>query len=226
MYDIYLDGSSLYHAGFLVIKRPDWPSPERRLSTAKVLGMDGSLIRDTGLYEDMDLTLEINFKSDPEAFGQMVRKLKGLLLGSKKLQQSDDMDFFWEIKTVSVGQIRRVTQALGTASVTLTLAPYAKSVSGAAWQKADDLFNPFPYIAKPIYRITGAGTGILSVNGAECHFRSAGELMIDTEKEVSTNQAGFDTPYSALTLKPGANEVSVTSDYPVTLDIKPQWRCL
>ena len=74
MYDIFIDGISLYSLGIYVIKRPDFPSPKKKYKEVDIIGIDGKLYQDTGLYEDMDIQIEFNYMGEVDLWHSIWRK--------------------------------------------------------------------------------------------------------------------------------------------------------
>lgn len=212
--------------GFLVVKRPDEPTAVRRYTTTQVMGQDGELYKDTGLYEDVTQSIDFNFMSDRDHWSETLRRFRQAVINAKKLQFSDDPHFYRKIKKVEIDKCERTTTKIGTITVNFVMDPYHYSVPG-------DIFysdhGEYDYnrgdICRPVYEITGIGHVSLTVNGYTCHVEcNGGPVYLDTGLYLcygdGTTNADTDAEYEKLYLQPGHNDISCSAN----LRVQPRWR--
>lgn len=174
---------------------------------------------------DAEWEFVIHMKNDN--FSKQMRKVRQWLSGTGKLVISDTTDSFYEVKRVVLSDNTRQSEKYGRVKVTMTCYPYEFLNSGnTAISGGGTIANPND-ASKPLYKITGNGDGVLTVNGKTMNFTVKGTLYIDTRREFAYNgsNVGQDTnisgDYKAIRLKSGNNSVSITSGF--TLETYPKW---
>lgn len=230
MMDITIDGVSAFNQGFIVQKFIDIPAPEEEIEIYNVPGRDGSLIKKSGKYKDITVTIEFVYKNETDRIREQFGLAKNLFLsGSKKLQLSDDRFWFYRIKHVSLSENK--VQFVGVAGfkATFTLHPYRFRYDCEDLVQPTELYNQY-LTTYPIYHIDGNGTCALNVNGNKMTINVTGSVIIDTEREVAYSNNGklmnaqVSGNYKRMCLSEGENKVSVTKGF--TVQIVPMWRCL
>lgn len=219
--------------GVLTVRRPNIPSPTPKVETYEIPGQDGSLFSFFGFYEDINIPVELNFMTPLDEWGAKVRQVKEWLLdrnGDRRLSFSDDMEFFYVVKNVDVGEITRTSRRIGTLTPNFTCEPYIYFSAGTNKMTAEEAsLNPF-MISQPVYYLTGEGNTTLNVNGKEVTANVGKNLTIDTKRKISYRQDGslmntaISGNYEDLWLQPGQNEITVTGG--IELKIAPYWRTL
>ena len=233
MYDIFIDGISLYSLGIYVIKRPDFPSPKKKYKEVDIIGIDGKLYQDTGLYEDMDIQIEFNYMGEVDLWHSIWRKAKKILLSHiKELSCSDDSDMFYKIKKVEIGTNERTSYRIGKFNVTFTVDPYTYLVSGKGKLPLLACYSNFYEKCKPIYYIKGEGLLEFSVNGKHISVNVGQNLIIDTDRKISyrengiLNNVALSGDYEDLYFVEGNNTVEIVNGNNFEITIQPNWRCI
>lgn len=230
-FDVLIDGTSCNSMGILCVKRPDFPAPQKRYNELEILGRDGKLYQDTGLYEDVDIPIEFNYMDQAQNWGERWREAKSFFLGAKTLKLSDDSSVFWKVKKVYLSDNRRNSNRIGRFSVNFVLDPYTYLESGNGLYTAAQITENIYELSKPDYLIEGEGVCTLTVNGNEMTANVGQNLTIDTYREVSyrtdsgaNNNIAVSGDYEGLFLPTGSVEISITSGF--ELKIRPNWRCV
>lgn len=219
--------------GVMVVRRPSIPSPVRRISEITIPGRDGSLIVGEGTYEDILISVDLNYMSPSNEWGAVFRKIKKWLLGkgSGRLFLSDDMAFFFKVKNVEIGENERTSKRIGVITPTFTCDPYIYLNAGTIpiEQTTPTILNLYS-LSKPIYIVTGTGECKLWVNGNIMTANVEGNLTIDTDLMIAYKEDGtiqntkVTGDYEGLYLKEGENDLTINN--PFSLQIIPNWRTL
>lgn len=231
MFDITYNGKTAKSLGINITKRPDVPSPNKKIKSIDIPGRDGKLIEFNGEYEDIDIKVDMNFVSSPDEIGERFRNLKKWILGNNgKLSFSDDTSIFYKVKYAEVGNLKREAREGASVLVTFTCDPYTYFANGEVAQVLKNTLNNPYETSHPIYKIVGEGMCTLTVNGKTVKANVGQNLTIDTERMLAYRQDGtlmntsLSGDYENLYLKPGDNKISVSSNFVTT--IIPNWRCL
>lgn len=231
-YDIQYNGETAHSHGVSVIARPSIPVPEKRFLEYEVAGRDGKLLEFDGTYNDIQISVEMNFLSPRDEWMSRFRDVQHWLLGDGdgKLFLSDDHGVFFKVKAVALGNVDRVVFRLGRFTATFTCDPYSYLETGLrAYTMAEVLFNPYA-VSHPVFRITGEGPCTLTVNENTMTANVGQNLTIDTDRMLAFRQDGTITntdvtgDYAGLYLLPGQNTISITEEF--TLAVEPHWRML
>lgn len=230
-YDIVFNGIFASEFGVLVKKRPDIPAPKKRSDVIEVSGMDGSVISSDDCYEDIEITVQLNYYTKDDLWSEVYRNVKRWLLsnGNNELILSDDPDFFYKVKYVEIGTNERSSLCVGNFSVKFTCDPFQYAISGKTqYCMKDVMYNAFD-LSHPIIMVKGNGLCILEVNKNVFEVYVEEYIVINTEKMLTykgdtlKNTAAVGN-YEDLYLHHGINELSVSSGFDV--EIIPNWRCL
>lgn len=160
-----------------------------------------------------------------------VREVRSWLSGSGTLEFSETEDAYYEVLQVSITEEPRLSEDYGRVNSIFYVYPYEFLKSGDDAIDVTDLeegvLTNEADTSKPLYHITGSGSGILSVNGKGLSFTVDGELWIDTRRWISYNED--DEPadnvisgdYEGLYLNKGDNEITISDG--IELEIYPRW---
>ena len=234
-FSCFFKGENCLNYGLLIKKRPNVPAPQRRITAVRIAGRDGELVVDNEIYDSIVIPVELNFMAPkPEAFAEIFRQAKQWLRGSGRLSFSDDPDWFYKCQYVAIEDTERTSRRLGNFVAEFHCDPYMYKLSGeqpiVPADNANKIFNPYMK-SKPIYKISGSGSGSVTVNGFNFAFTSSGSLIIDTDKMDAWNPDTME-PMATMTtayypnfyLKPGINTVQISDGF--TLEVIPAWRTL
>ena len=229
-YDILINNQSCVSLKMFPVRRPNINSPQKKYKEYDVLGRNGKLYQDLGLYEDVEVVIEFNYLTNDQNFYTMFRTFKKLIYSAKTLIFSDDAENYHRIKKVEIGTNERITKKLGRFDVTFIMDPYTYRVDGAQQYNINQvLYNSYDE-SLPLYYITGEGLCTLTVNGNEVTLNVGQNVYIDTSLEIAYRTDGesqstmFTADYSSLRLLPGNNTITVTEGF--NLKITPNWRVI
>lgn len=228
MFYIVLDNINSNTQGFVITKRPDISAPVPNYQSWEVPMRDGSLYERLGTYDDIEITIECNYITEPTNWHTEWRKIKKYFLTTRqKLQFSDDLDYYYRIKKIELGTSEREFSQSGEFEVTVTVAPYEYLTDGLNAKTIDQVLNNPYALSYPTYTITGEGVCTLTVNGYAAELNIGQNLTINTDLQISyksdlENQPNIDIDYSKLVLIEGTNTISVSEGF--TLSIVPNWR--
>lgn len=211
-------------------KRPDIPSPERDIELISVAGRAGVLTKDNGGLKDIVIPMEFAFEGKEEDWGEHYRLIREWLLskGNGILKFSDDPDYFYKVKKVTITNMERGGKTAGTITADFLCAGgqylvegrYEHPVSGVKW-------NPY-YLSQPVYVIYGNGECDVEVNGNVVTAEVENCLIIDTERMLSymadqkLNNASISGNYEDLFLRNGENRIKIS--YGFDVKVIPNWR--
>lgn len=214
--------------------RPSIPAPERVTDVTAIPGRDSSLYDTDNLYSDIVIPVTFSFSDpDPAKWGTIYRRVKNWILSESKgeLRFSDDDSVHYKVLSTRITTTERVARTIGTVTAEFVCEGYAYLNSGDAYvELAATIINEH-MTCHPIYRITGTGQCVLTVNGHEFSLAVSGGTVIDTDLFVSysiTDGSLVNTTvtgdYQDLWLLPGQNTMAITAGF--SCDFMPQWRCL
>lgn len=190
-------------------------------------GRDGSVFG-TDTYQG-DAVIKVTFAlvgtQTPTDFQEKLRAIRAWLSGRGKLVIGDSEDSYYEVKKVKIITNNRVVVNYGVLEVEFTIYPYEFLNSGDTGVTSFPLTNN-AMASKPLYKISGTGTGTLTVNGHTMSYEVNGDLYIDTRRfiaydgnsENKNNKISGD--YAGLYLKSGSNTISASVG---TLTVYPKW---
>ena len=232
-YHIFYNNESNLDYKCSIIRRPNIPTPVKDIEAIKIEGRDGELHKDKGTYGDIPISFDFNFVCEPNEFTDKLRKIRKWLFGKEdmKLIMSDDPEFYYKVKKVTMGDVTRSLKRKGQFNVTFKVEAYSyrsdglieKTLSGTA------LYNPYEP-TYPTYRIMGNGECTLSVNGKNITATVEDELTILSEAELCYDEgknivnSSIAGEYDDLILQSGDNEIIVSEGF--ELIIIPNWRTI
>lgn len=220
--------------GCHAVSRPSIPAPVRNTSVIKIPGRDSAYYDTEGFYSDIVIPVTFSFlERDKAKWGERYRAIKHWLLStpSGELRFSDDEDVHYRVLSTAITTTERLAKTIGTVKAEFTCEGYTYLNSGDAYiSLASTIENDYD-TCHPIYKITGTGHCVLTVNGKEFALDVNGAVTVDSEKFYSySTHTGLLTntsvtgDYQDLWLVSGENTLSITSGF--TCELMPQWRCL
>ena len=226
MFYFNLDDQKSSEHGIVVTKRPDFPAPEMKTLDYEVEGRDGDLIEFLETFDDIEVTVEMNYVDHADWHGAW-RKVKAFLLQPKirNLSFSDDPDYFYKCKKIKLNTAEREFKETANFSAVFLLDPFAYLVDGTNDHTISEcLSNPY-YLCKPIYTITGEGLCTLTVNGKDFEVNVGQKVTVDTTRKLcykDNTNISFDGDFEDLFLNNGTNTISISEGF--SLSIVPNWR--
>lgn len=230
MFDVYINDRSSCDLKVYPVKRPNVPAPKKKYKEYEILGRDGKLYQDLNVYDDVQISVEFNYMASKDRWHEVFRNCKKIFLKAKKLQFSDDLEYYHIIKKVEVETNERNSLRIGRFTVIFTLDPYYYKLTGLKEYPVEEVLKNRFDISRPKYLITGEGICHLNVNGTDVTCNVGQNLIIDTYLELAYRKDGtlqntaIDKDYTDLLLLEGMNEISISRNF--ELKIIPNWRCL
>lgn len=229
-YDIYIDDKSCVLYKIYPVKRPNLETPSKKYREYDILGRNGKLYEDLGLYEDIPLEIEFNYMTSKDLWFETFRQCKKIFLNAKTISFRDDFDFYYKIKKVEIETNQRITKKIGKFIVYFTLDPYSYKKDGLLEHTLTQcLYNQYE-VSHPVYKINGEGICHLIVNGTDCECNIGQNLIINTDLMISYKEDGtsqntaINQNYEDLYLVEGKNTIEITDGF--ELSIIPNWRCI
>ena len=162
-----------------------------------------------------------------------IRKVRQWLSGTGVLEFSETSDSYYEVLQVAITEQPRKSEDYGRLNSIFYVYPYEFLKSGntaiiiaGVGAIEDDVENKAD-MSKPLYHISGTGSGVLGVNGNSMSFTVNEELFIDTRRfyTYDENSAPADDKvsgdYEGLYLPTGDNEITITEGF--DLEMYPRW---
>lgn len=228
MYDLEFNGTTASSLGVKVSYRPDMPSPEKNIEEIAIPGRDGALIEWDGTYADIDIEVDMNFIISPDDWGYMFRQVKRWLSKTGNLRFSDDPEYFYKVKNITINTTERTVREAGEFTAVFRCDPYIYAKAGInEMNLSEAAYNPGA-IAKPVYKIKGEGLCRLTVNGKTFSINVGQNATIDTDlmlayrQDGKTMNADVTGDYANLWLQEGENTLSASANSTVT--VIPNWR--
>ncbi|WP_333861540.1 distal tail protein Dit [Clostridium sp.] len=220
--------------GILIAKRPDLPSPKRRVSTINIPGRDSNLRFDEKTYEDITLSLECSVK-DTQNLTSKLDDIKAWLFGTGEsdLIFSFQADKKYIAQVVNAIDFKQVYRYFSQFPIIFNCRPFKYAVennivtintSGTA------LTNPGTIESEPVISIYGSGDIAFKINEGQITLADITEKVIvnsviqDCYDDGGNNLNGNMTG-EFLKMKPGEN-VMEWSGGVTKVELLPNWRWL
>ena len=152
------------------------------------------------------------------------RAITKWLNGTGKLIMSDTTDSFYEVLDVTITEDFKRDETYGRIRAIFTVYPYEFLVSGDTGVTSFPINNTAQESA-PLYKITGTGSGTLTVNSHSMTYTADGVLYIDTRRFIAYDgsnndkESSINGDYAGLRLQEGSNTISCTH----SLTVYPKW---
>ena len=241
MFDFNINGTAASSVGVYAIRRPNIPTPKRRISLITVPGADGAFTDDEETYEPIQFDIECNFMSKtPDTFADEARAVRQWLYSQQRSELifSDDTEFFYKTQIILPSDIERTSNRIGVFTISVTCNPYTYLSSGKEEiQLSSGITNPTAFIAKPIYKFSGSGrfqitvgTYVLIYDFAITVSESA---TVDTELMLAYDSDGESIinnltrgDFNTLWLNPGSNSIKTFVPSGGSISMIPRWRTI
>lgn len=175
---------------------------------------------------------QILFHMSSDTYAKSIRTVRQWLQGDGVLEFTDEDDAYYEVLEVAQTEDYRKSDDYGRLNTVFYVYPYEfmKSGNTAKTGNTQTINNQYD-LAKPLYKVSGTGSGTLTVNGMPMILTSiSGEINIDTRRQTARD--GNNNPadnkisgdYTDLFLNNGLNTVSLTvSSGSLSLSVYPKW---
>ena len=229
--DIKFKGISSKAYPLTVTTPPQITHPEKIVDKYSIPGRNGNLLGEVVSYGDAQITVSIalvasnTFTDGVSGYTETYREVRQWLEGRGRLILGDAPDAFYEVSQVDIVTDDRTILRYGNLQAVFSVYPMEYLFSGETEISGGTVKNPGS-TSYPLYKITGNGNGVLTVNGKTMSYTVNGTLYIDTQKWIAYDGQGQNMNpqltgnYMNLKLVPGNNTVSASVG---TLAIKPRW---
>ena len=125
-YDVTYAGETARSHDIYIVQRPDIPAPEINRNQIDIPGRDGSLYLSQRTVNDIQISIEMNFMTTPEQWGEKYREAKAWLLKEQDgvLKMTDDSDWFYKAKKVIIETSERTCRQIGKFTAVFTCSGY------------------------------------------------------------------------------------------------------
>lgn len=130
MFKVIIDGTDMATYNICAKERPKIPTPTRQyIKQENVYSYTGSNITAAG-WEDMDIQIDFNYlepiQDDQMSFRRAFFQIRAALLNAERLQFSDDLEVYYKIKQVDIGDAANDIAEYGEFTVKFTCAPFGQ----------------------------------------------------------------------------------------------------
>lgn len=241
MYFIYKNRSS-EEFGLKITDINNLSSPKRSIEVVSVTGRDGDLIIDNGNFENFELKITCDIKSElvNKHIVEVAYDLKHWLQSEfsyGKLIISDDAYVHYEAVCINELDISRIAMNFGEVLLKFTCKPYKKVYGGdekIIITHADKVINDY-MSSRPLIKVIGNGDITININSQSIVLKGIqDEIEIDSEMYNAykidkftklivneNNKMYSDFPI----LEEGINNITWTGNV-LQLEITPRWAVL
>lgn len=229
-YGFEFNGETAQSHHIYVENRPNIPTGKEKIEYIKIAGKDAPVALRKGNYENVEIYVDCGWKVDKKLWNEKIREVRRWLRGAGSLAFSDSTETFWKVNEVIIEEFVRKIKKYGKFRVKFVCEPHEYIKEGLQEMEIQDTSYNHCDICHPIYKITGNGTCILTVNGKAMKATVGQNLTIDTERMIAYRRDGtmmntsVSGDYEELYLQPGENDIKITSGF--NLKVIPNWRRL
>lgn len=228
IFDFNFKNDTCKKHGVYIVRRPNIPAPKRMLTTIQIPGRDGIVVVDDGTYENIEITVEINYMCNANEWHERFRDCKRWLRGNGFLSFSDDDRYCYAVDFCQIETNERDSVRIGKFTVVFSCKPYQFLKTGLfEMPLKNSIYNQYE-ISHPIYKIAGEGVCTLAVNGNTVTANVGQNLTIDTDLQIAYRNDGtimntaITGKYQNLYLQEGNNDLSISNGF--SAKIIPKWR--
>lgn len=227
MLEVILDNVSCLGYGLVVANKPIIPSAKEKINIIEIQGRDSGLTEKQG-YENKIITINFGIE-DKQNLSAKIRSFAPYIIKAKTLKFSDDLEVYYKIKSIRLGDIERQIGSIGRFTVIFTVEPFVYLENELiSIEKNTILFNQGTYQSLPYFKICGSGdinvivnNKTITLNGVKDYIEIDSELMQCRKgNENTSNSMIGDFPVFHI----GENTISFTGA--TKIEINPRWRYL
>lgn len=220
--------------GIQVVKRPNIPIPERNIELKSLKGRDGSLTRDYKTYNDIKISVSLNFISGENDFINKGAEIADWIynINDNKLIFSDNDKFYYKVKKIECKDIERSLKVIGKFIVTFVCDPYKYYLENNDIEITNSTKINSPILvvdSEPIISISGTGNINLIINDKRTVLENVDESLIINSSILECYKGKESLNYKMSgefpILKRGENIINIEGNIK-NIKIKPNWRCL
>lgn len=219
---ITFNGISSDSIGVIVERMPNRYVPTRRFDPAAVAGRNGDVLRVDESFPNVTQEYEVYLSAESVGLPAVARACAEWLCaptGYARLTDSYDQTVFREAYLVEGFDIENVMNKFGRATISFSCKPQKYLLTGQESTSALTVTNPTPFIARPLFTVSGSGT--ITVNGKTI---TVLETVTDFKIDCQTMNADDNTKISCLDfpyLIGGENVI--TLDGITSFSMIPRW---
>lgn len=236
------NGHSSLELGIRIKSKNIYSSPKRDLSLVSVPGRDGELINSNKRYGNATVTYTCFLPAKSiEELNTKIRNVKKMLFTDAdsyhELTDSYDPEFMRYAVFNSKLDITDQLNKIGSFTITFSALPFKYLIGGLEIREinsGDVIYNPYPFDAKPYFKITGngnlvvtisnsRGTSVYRFNNVVGYVECDSELM-NVFKGTVLKNSDFEADNFPVFLY-GENLITFSGAIS-KFEIIPRWRCL
>ena len=224
------DGKRSTDLGLFVERYPTQPKPQRQVETIAVPGRNGALHYYPGGYENVTVRYNCYFRGGPEQASEIAAWLYGAVGGYKILRDTYHPSVFRHAIFDGPLDVENLWNQHGRCSLEFDCKPqlwtdtgqqpieFALPISADNWSfdraAVGLLYNPYPFVAKPLIRIEGYANQLITIKNAageshlSCKTGPYAEIDCDLQnmyRDDANENTGLDVSTDFPTLEPGEN---------------------
>lgn len=235
---VFAGKDSYQDYGIIISKRPNLPSPKRRVSYIEVPGRDSNLRYDEGTYEDVTLSVECTIKG--ENIMERLDTIKAWLFtaGESDLIFSFQPDKKFKAQIVNAIDFKQGFKITSQFVLLFNCRPFKYAVSNTlvtiTTGLGTTLVNQGSVVSRPVIKVYCTGDGSFKINNREMLLTgiSTTYITLDSELEeayssnngIIANANNFISGEFPL-LDTGNNTITFAGGV-TKLEITPNWRWL
>lgn len=172
------------------------------------------------------LVADEGLTSGVSKFQTSYRSVRQWLQGTGTLILGDSTDSYYEVQKVVIASDERAILRYGNLQVEFTVYPFEFLNAGDTAIDPGNSIKNEGDLSCPLYKITGSGSGTLTVDSKTMTYTVDGELYIDTRRFIAYDALGNNKnsvlagDYEDLRLDTGTHSISASAG---TLKIYPKW---
>ncbi|AND85559.1 phage tail protein [Clostridium tyrobutyricum] len=220
--------------GILIAKRPDLPSPKRRVNIINIPGRNSNLRFDEKTYDDITLTVECSVK-DTQNLADKIDDIAVWLFeaGEGDLTFSFQPDKKYIAQVVNAIDFKQVYKYFSEFPIIFNCRPFKYAVENNIViinTSCAKVTNPGTIESEPVISIYGSGDIVFKINGQQISLKGVSEkIIVDSVIQDCYDNAGNNLNGKMTgefpKLKPGENIMEWSGDV-VKAELLPNWRWL
>lgn len=226
--------NSFIDYGMVISKRPNLPSPKRRVNYMDIPGRHGRVQYDEKTYEDITIVVECGLK-DTENLVERLDSIKAWLFnaGESDLIFSFGEDKKYIAQVVNAIDFTQVYKYTSSFPVIFNCQPFKYAVQNHLITLnvgGESIHNPGSLEGQPVIYVYGNGDIVLNISDQTIEFNGVeGKIIINSEIQDCYDDA-MNNLNSKMTgefpfLKTGENIITWTGNV-TKLEVLPNWRWL
>lgn len=231
---IYYNGVPSTFYGIQVETQPGYLVPEKDVEVIHVPGRNGDLIIDKGVYQNVNREYSISCVTYEREFDSLVQAINTWLHpgpGYFRLEDTYDPEFYREAICKDEVDIENFFGHGAKTTLTFNCKPQKYLKSGEdprIFESAGTLRNPTLYVAKPLIKVYGSGSGVLTIGSYVVSLTAINEYVIidselmDVYKEQENKNSTATLADGFPLLNPGSNGILFSGGI-TKVQITPRW---